>query len=186
MQTVTQYGWVKMRIPRLLKGALEYDLKTPDVNRESALLLEESHPTVEQGCRAHTGIVRGRFFCAGPEKRYSRVTNRDFSQDRLFYFEHPIPLPDRIYRIRVSWAPQGYRIWIDGVLMKVDQHDLVPFEMAGKPYEGIDTITLHPGIHRTRLSLNRQRAGEQPVEQLPPPHVAFWGNFRLFDQSDGE
>ena len=66
LQTVTQYGWVKVRFPKTYKGQLEYSLKTPDIERESALLLEEWHPTVEQGCRAHTGIVRGGFLLRGP------------------------------------------------------------------------------------------------------------------------
>ncbi len=146
LQTVTQYGWAKMRFPRVETGELEYELMTPDVIRESAFLLEETHPTIEQGCRAHTGIARGRFFCAGPEERRSEITDTLFKQDRLFYFEDPIPEPNRIYRFRVAWDSDGYRIWIGGVTMKLGTGEILPFEMANKTYVGIDTITLHPGM----------------------------------------
>ena len=184
LQTVTQYGWVKVRFPKTYKGQLEYSLKTPDVDRESALLLEEWHPTVEQGCRAHTGIVRGAFFCAGPEESYSDVAQTRFFRDRLFYFAQPVPEPDRVYRIRTAWDLNGYRIWIDDEEMSFDGNPIFPFEMKNKPYEGIDTFTLHPGMHGTRLShLQRDRGETLPI-RLPQPHVAYWGDIRITDRSD--
>ena len=184
LQTVTQYGWVKVRFPKTCKGQLEYSLKTPDIERESALLLEEWHPTVEQGCRAHTGIVRGGFFCAGPEEGYSDVARTRFFRDRLFYFAQPVPQPNQVYRIRTAWDPAGYRIWIDDEEMSLQGNPVFPFEMKNKPYEGIDTFTLHPGMHGTRLSLLQKLRGDTLLDRLPQPHVAYWGDFRITDLSD--
>ena len=184
LQTVTQYGWVKVRFPKTYKGQLEYSLKTPDIERESALLLEEWHPTVEQGCRAHTGIVRGAFFCAGPEEGYSDVARTRFFRDRLFYFAQPVPQPNRVYRIKAAWDPTGYRIRIDDEEMSLDANPVFPFEIKNKPYEGIDAFTLHPGMHGTRLSLWQKLRGDTLPDRLPQPHVAYWGDIRITDLSD--
>ena len=186
LQSVTPYGWAKVRIPKLEEGELEYDLMTPDVERESALLLEESHPTVEQGCRAHTGIARGKFMCAGPEERYSEMVDSHFKQDRLFYFDSPIPKPNQVYRIRVGWDPRGYRIWIDGEQMRLESGEIFPFEMPEKSFVGIDTLTIHPGMGGTRLTLSEQRSGKRLPEEIPEPHVAYWGNIRVTNTSDGD
>ena len=56
-----------------------------------------------------------------------------FFQDRMFYFDQPVPKPDRIYRIKVTWSAVGYQIWIDGEQMKLEGSDTFPFEMARKP-----------------------------------------------------
>ena len=140
---------------------------TPDVERESALLLEESHPTVEQGCRAHTGIARGKFMCAGPEERYSEMVDSHFKQDRLFYFDSPIPKPNQVYRIRVGWDPRGYRIWIDGEQMRLESGEIFPFEMPEKSFVGIDTLTIHPGMGGTRLTLSEQRRRKETARGNP-------------------
>jgi len=179
LQTVTQYGWVKLHFPRMAAGELGYTLMTPDIGREAALLLEESHSTVEQGCRAHTGIVRNKFFYAGPEKRNSEIAGRDYFQDRLFYIEDRLPEANREYRFTVAWNPDGYRISVDGTPLALNGREKFPFEMTNKPYSGIDTLTLHPGTYGTRLSLPQKIAGREAPTTLPEPHIAYWGDFEI-------
>ena len=179
LQTVTQYGWVKLRFPKMEAGKLGYTLMTPDIGRESALLLEESHPTIEQGCRAHTGICRGKFFYAGPEKRHSEIAGRDYLQDRLFYIEDRLPEANREYRFDVGWDPDGYSISVDGVPLSLNRIEKFPFEMPNKPYTAIDTITLHPGTFGTRLSALQKKRGRSLPDVFPEPHTAYWGDFEI-------
>jgi hypothetical protein len=106
-----------------------------------------------------------------------------FSEDTIFYFEEPIPAPNKVYKMKVYWDSGGYRIWVDGEQLRLESRDTFPFEMANKHYTGIDTLALHTGMHGTRLTRSQKQKKEKLPEVLPEPHLAYWGNFHLTDLS---
>jgi len=186
LQTTTHYGWVKVRFPKIARGEVHFRVMTPDVQREAVVLLEEDDGTIAQGCRAHAGILEGKFCCCSVGTRFSKVLQREVPMDDVHYLDDIVPEPDRAYSFKVAWEANGYRIWIDGQPMKVRGEDLFAFEMAQRPFRGIDTLTLHPGYPGTRLTLAYKHLGYKPPTELPEPHIAYWGDFRVLDFTQDE
>ena len=183
LQTRTQYGWVKVRFPKVATGQVTCLLKTPEVYREAVILIEEDDGTIEQGCRMHAGILRDRFCCATVAQRISKTLGREIPQDYIHYFEEPLPRPNQVYAIKVAWDRRGCRIWIDGRIMARNGDEIIPFEMAQMPFTGIDTLTLHPGMGGTRLTHTQKLSGDPLLPEDRDPHIAYWGEFRVLDLS---
>jgi len=77
---------------------------------------------------------------------HSSVLMKDFDSGKFFYFNEPIPVPNQVYTMKARWdVSEGrFRLWIDGVPMKVnDSYDLPAYKM--KYFQGVDTIYLHLG-----------------------------------------
>ena len=183
LQTSTQYGWVKVKFPKIATGQVTCLLKTPEIYREAVILIEEDDGTIEQGCRMHAGILRDRFCCATVGQHFSKTLGREIPQDYIHYFEDPLPKPNQVYAIKVAWDARGYRIWIDGQAMARSGNEIIPFEMAQRTFTGIDTLTLHPGMGGTRLTLAQKLSGDQLPPEDRDPHLAYWGEFRVLDSS---
>lgn len=183
LQTTTQYGWLKVRFPRIAVGEIEFKLMTPDIQRESVILLEEDDGTFDQGQRLHAGILREKFIVTEASTQYSNMFDRPIPRDAHIYFDHPTPEPNTAYAIRVVWDERGYRAWVNGVALEASGKAIVPFQYAHRPFRYMDTLTLHPGLHGVRLSLEQKQAGMTPPAVIPLPHLAYWGNFRIYDLS---
>ncbi len=180
LKVITYYGWVKLHFPRLEKGGLEFVVKTPDIAREAVLLLEEFDGTIEQGSRAHIGILRSKYCYCVSETKYSELLGNTFANDRNHYLEEPLPEADKPVHFRTEWDASGYRLWIDYEPIQVNNSFVIPFEMRNKPYLGIDTITIHPGMHGTRLTLDEKRKGVVLEPNCLDPHVSYWKDFRIY------
>jgi len=183
LETSTYYGWLKVRFPKILIGKLDFQLMTPDIHRESVILLEEDDGTFDQGQRLHAGILKDKFIVTGASKKYSHKFKKFFPKDAHIFFQEPKPEPKQIYCFRVGWNKQGYRVCINNHLMKYQDTEVIPYQYSHRPFKGIDTLTLHPGMHGVRLSLEQKLAGEMPTPNHPEPHLAYWGKFRIYDLS---
>lgn len=184
LQTITQYGWLKVKFPLIVQGKIEFQLMTSDIKREAVILLEEDDGTIEQGQRLHAGILREKFICTGASQKYSETFHKSFPWDAHVYFESPLPQPNIVYSFRVEWETKGYRMWVDGKPMVSQGADIIPFQYAHYPFSGVNVLTVHPGMHGTRLTLEQKQAGDKLPLRLPEPHVAHWGNFRIYDLSE--
>lgn len=184
LQTITQYGWLKVWFPNIARGEIEFELMTPDIQRESVILLEEYDGTFDQGQRLHAGILRERFIATGASQRHSNMFNRSFPQDAHIYFDDPHPQPNHVHAFRVTWDEGGYRMWVDDTPMTPQDGNIIPFQFAHRPFKQMNVLTLHPGMHGVRLPLHERLAGHIPPAQIPDPHVAYWGRFRIYDLTD--
>jgi hypothetical protein len=183
LQTNTQYGWLWVRFTRIALGEIEFELMTPDIKRESVILLEEDDGTFDQGQRLHAGILREKFIVTGASEQYSKMFDRPFPRDAHIYFDAPKPEPNQVYTFRVAWNERGYRMWVNDIPMEAPGRDIIPYQYAHRPFKYMNTLTLHPGMHGTRLSLEQKRAGATLPTSLPEPHLAYWGKFRIYDLS---
>lgn len=183
LQTITQYGWLWVRFPRIALGEIEFDLMTPDIKRESVILLEEDDGTFDQGQRLHAGILREKFIVTGVSEQHSQMFGRPFPKDAHIYFDAPQPEANQAYTVRVTWDERGYRVWVNGIPLEAPGRDIIPYQYAHRPFKYMDTLTLHPGMHGPRLSLEQKCAGVELPVSLPEPHLAYWGRFRIYDLS---
>ena len=167
LETATRYGFVKARMPCLAKGAIEFEMKTTDTTVESCLTLEDY-----QGIIKYVNIMIGLLM----DKMIIST-----SQGENTEFENIEVANNRVYRFRVEWDTYAgeVRVWIDDTVMTHDGSSV--FTFANLPEKGIDTITLHPGTSRARLTLMEKQQGLKAREV--PPHLTYWGNFRVYDLS---
>ena len=167
LETATRYGYVKVRIPPLRAGALEFEMKPADAALESCLILEEDQGVIKYG-NIQFGLLRGKIIICTAEG--------------ITEFDQAVELSnDRLYRFRIEWdAGSGaVRLRIDGESMTHGGSDA--FSFANLPDKGIDTITLHPGDALARRSLMEKRLGVKPREA--PTSIVRWGAFRVYDLS---
>jgi hypothetical protein len=163
LETKTIYGYLKVTISPMLKGAIEFEFKTPDAQNESSVVLEEYDGTIKGGGRIQIAIVRGRLM-------HSR------GWDGFKDFDEPIAaVNDRIYRVKIAWdgTNQTYRAWIDGVPQKYKGSYDIPIIYPGLR-RGIDTICLHCG------SFMRAGLGGGRVQ----PVLTYWRGFRVTIAND--
>jgi len=180
LETSTFYGWVQVRMPLLPEGELDYEIMTPDVEKESCLQLEEYRGSQLFTCPIGVLIMNGKFGCTIPSgKRHSRVVNRDFEGIDLFYFDEPIPRPRQVYSIKIAWYKScHFRVWIDGTPMKINDSYDIPMTKRAEDFRGIDTVNLHPGHAGIRPTLAQKKKGESFPEDAKP-HLTYWGKFRV-------
>lgn len=99
------------------------------------------------------------------------------------FFERPLPEPDQAYRWRLEWRRPGvFRFWVDDEPMLIDGGAELPMFLAGRRYEAIDTLCLHPGFATSRETLAERRAGRRRFENVPvltAPHRTWWAFFRV-------
>ncbi len=165
LETATRYGYVKAHIPCLPKGAVEFEMKTADAALESCLILEEYQGIIKYG-NIQLGLLRGKMIVC--------------TRDGILEFDQPVEAAsDRVYKVRVEWDRDArtFRTGIDGTPMSCDGVREFPF--SNVPERGIDTITLHPGDSRARLSLMQKRQGVKACEV--EPLLTYWGRFRVYD-----
>ncbi|MCY3764895.1 MAG: hypothetical protein OXH06_05645 [Gemmatimonadetes bacterium] len=165
LETATKYGYVKVRIPPLRAGALEFEMKPSDAELESCLILEEYQGIIKYG-NIQFGLLRGKIIICTAEG----ITEFDQTVEAA---------NDRVYTFRVEWDMRSgaARLLIDGEPMTHGGSDA--FSFANFPDRGIDTITLHPGNVRARRSLMQKRQGVR--EQDVPTSIVHWGAFRVYD-----
>ncbi len=165
LETVTKYGYVKVRIPPLKAGAVEFEMKPADAALESCLILEEHQGIIKYG-NIQFGLLRGKIIiCTG-----KGITE----------FDQAVQVASgRVYRFRIEWDARNgeVRLRIDGETMTHRGSDA--FSFANLPVNGIDTITLHPGDVRARRSLMEKRLGVEPREVSTS--IVHWGAFRVYD-----
>lgn len=165
LETATKYGYVKVRIPPLRAGALEFEMKPSDAELESCLILEEYQGIIKYG-NIQFGLLRGKIIICTAEG----ITEFDQTVEAA---------NDRVYTFRVEWDMRSgaVRLLIDGEPMTHGGSDA--FSFANFPDRGIDTITLHPGNVRARRSLMQKRQGVR--KQDVPTSIVHWGAFRVYD-----
>ena len=127
LETKTKYGFIETLFPVTLKGTLEFDIKTPNVHDESAVILGEYDSATAQGGLIQIGIAFEKFY-------YGNLDNP------------PMAVEDEIYNVRISWdgSKQSYRVWIDGVPQKKERSYDIPIPYPGLR-KGIDFVCLHCG-----------------------------------------
>ncbi len=165
LETATRYGYVKAHIPCLPKGAVAFEMKTADAALESCLILEEYQGVIKYG-NIQLGLLRGRMIVC--------------TRDGVLKFDQPVEAASgRVYKIRVAWDRDAgtFRIRIDGTPMSCGGVREFPFPNV--PERGIDTITLHPGDSRARLSTMQKCQGVKAREV--EPLLTYWGRFRVYD-----
>lgn len=165
LETSTKYGYVKVRIPPLTAGALEFEMKPADAALESCLILEEHQGIIKYG-NIQFGLLRGKIIICTAEG--------------ITEFDQAVEVAnDRVYRFRIEWdARRGaVRLRIDGETMTHGGSDV--FSFANLPDKGIDTVTLHPGDVRARRSLMQKRQGVRAQEVSTS--IVRWGAFRVYD-----
>lgn len=165
LETQTQYGYVKARIPPLPVGTIEFEMKTADSANESCLVLEEYEGVIKSG-NIQVGLLGGRMIF--------------FGGGEVLTFDQPTEVcNERVYRIRVCWNKDARecRMWLDGQPLSSGGSYVLPLVRA--PKYGIDTITLHPGDAGARLTSLQKRQG-QTARQVAPL-VTCWGRFRVYD-----
>ena len=168
LETATKYGYVKVRIPRLKAGAVEFEMKPADSALESCLILEENQGIIKYG-NIQFGLLRGKIIICTAEG--------------ITEFDQAVDVADgKVYRFRIEWDTRlgTVRLRIDDEPMTHGGSD--EFSFANLPAEGIDTITLHPGDVRARRSLMQKRLGIEAQEV--PTSIVHWGAFRVYDLAD--
>lgn len=165
LETATKYGYVKVRIPPLKAGAVEFEMKPSDAELESCLILEEYQGIIKYG-NTQFGLLRGKIIICTAEG----ITEFDQTVEAA---------NDTVYTSRVEWDMRSgaVRLLIDGEPMTHGGSDA--FSFANFPDRGIDTITLHPGNVRARRSLMQKRHGLRPQEVSTS--IVHWGAFRVYD-----
>ena len=102
LETVTKYGYVKVRIPPLKAGAVEFEMKPADAALESCLILEEHQGIIKYG-NIQFGLLRGKIIiCTG-----KGITE----------FDQAVQVASgRVYRFRIEWDARNgeVRLRIDG------------------------------------------------------------------------
>ena len=168
LETATRYGYVKVRIPRLKSGAVEFEMRPADAALESCLILEEHQGIIKYG-NIQFGLLRGKIIICTAEG----ITEFD---------QHVKVTNGKVYRFRVEWDTRSgkVRLRIDDEPMTHRGSDV--FSFANPPDEGIDTITLHPGDANARRSLMQKRLGIKAQEV--PTSFVHWGAFRVYDLAD--
>ncbi len=165
LETATGYGYVKVRIPQLKAGAVEFEMKPADTKQEACLILEEYQGIIKYG-NIQFGLLRGKIIICTAEG--------------ITEFDQALEVADgRVYRFRIEWDTRG-----GGVRLRIDDEPMTHggselFSFANLPDEGIDTITLHPGDVRARRSLMQKRLGVKAREV--PTSITHWGAFRVYD-----
>ncbi len=165
LETATKYGYVKVRIPPLRAGALEFEMKPADAELESCLILEEYQGIIKYG-NIQFGLLGGKIIICTAEG--------------ITEFDQAVEVAnDTVYRFRIEWDARSgvVRFQINGETMTHGGSDA--FSFANLPGNGIDTITLHPGDVRARRSLIQKRQGVR--EQDVPTSIVHWGAFRVYD-----
>lgn len=170
LETATKYGYVKVRIPRLKAGAVEFEMKPADTALESCLILEEYQGIIKYG-NIQFGLLRGKIIICTAEG----ITQFD---------QHVEVADDRVYRFRVEWDTRSAKVGL-----RIDDEPMTHggsgrFSFANLPKKGIDTITLHPGDVRARRSLMQKRLGIEAQEA--PTSIVHWGAFRVYDLADAK
>ena len=114
LETKTKYGFSETLFPVTLRGTLEFDMKTPNVRDESAVILGEYDSALTQGGLIQIGIAFEKFY-------YGNLDNP------------PVAVEDEIYNVRISWdgSQQTYRVWIDGVPQKKEGSYDIPIPFPG-------------------------------------------------------
>ena len=165
LETATKYGYVKVRIPPLKTGAVEFEMKPADAALESCLILEEHQGIIKYG-NIQFGLLRGKIIICTAEG--------------ITEFDQAVEVAnDAVYRLRIEWDARSgvVRLRIDGETMTHGGSDV--FSFANLPDKGIDTITHHPGDVRARRSLMQKRHGVKPQEVSTS--IVRWGAFRVYD-----
>lgn len=168
LETATKYGYVKVRIPQLIAGAVEFEMKPADSALESCLILEENQGIIKYG-NIQFGLLRGKIIICTAEG--------------ITQFDQAVDVADgKVYRFRIEWDTRHgtVRLRIDDEPMTHGGSDV--FSFANLPERGIDTITLHPGDVRARRSLMQKRLGIEAQEV--PASIVHWGAFRVYDLAD--
>ena len=166
LETSTKYGYVKATIPPLLNGAIEFEMKTPEVAVESCLILEEYSGVIKYG-NMQLGLLRRNMILTSPSPEIER-------------FDQNIEVADdRVYRIKVEWdaGPGTCRMWVDDVAMSRGGSEVLPMGQVAR--RGVDTITLHTGRSNARLTSIQRREGLRDNERDVPPLLTYWAKFRV-------
>lgn len=157
LETSTEYGYLKVRIPSLPKGALEFEMKALSAWCEHCLVLEQDE-----------GIIKGGSIQLGLLHNKMKIS----TDKGMMTVDQPTEIADnRIYKIKIAWDKDARtcRFWVDGSLMTCNGSGVLT--MPSPPRNGIDTITLHPGL-----------VGKGPKGQKMPPVLrTYWGKFRIYD-----
>lgn len=165
LETATKYGYVKVRIPPLKAGAVEFEMKPADAALESCLILEEHQGIIKYG-NIQFGLLGGKIIICTAEG--------------ITEFDQAVEVAnDAVYRFRIEWDARSgvVRLWIDGETMTYGGSDA--FSFANLPVNGIDTLTLHPGGVRARRSLMQKRLGVE--HRVVSTSIVRWGAFRVYD-----
>ena len=168
LETATKYGYVKVRIPQLNAGAVEFEMKPAYSALESCLILEENQGIIKYG-NIQFGLLRGKIIICTAEG--------------ITQFDQAVDVADgKVYRFRIEWDTRHgtVRLRIDDEPMTHGGSDR--FSFANLPEKGIDTITLHPGDVRARRSLMQKRLGIEAQEV--PASIVHWGAFRVYDLAE--
>jgi hypothetical protein len=165
LETRTEYGYVKARIPPLPAGTIEFEMKTADAANESCLVLEEYEGIIKSG-NIQVGLLGGRMIF--------------FGGGEVLAFDQPIEARnERVYRVRVCWDTEARecRMWLDDEPLSCGGSYALP--LVRPPKRGIDTITLHPGDAGARLTSLQKRQGQTPRQVAPL--ISCWGRLRVYD-----
>ncbi|MDD5596340.1 MAG: hypothetical protein PHV82_00260 [Victivallaceae bacterium] len=167
LEVTTGYGYVKTRIPPLRKGYVEFDLMTEDIEKESVFLIEEASEEIKNGV-ACCGIYHGKF-C------FFNEVPPVFSEIR--YAEDLEPLPGKVYLLRLEWDCdlRFCSVSINGIPVRFGGR--IRQNILKLPKNGVDTLTIHPGLYGARLSELESRGNVK--ETAAPLHKSYWGAFRI-------
>jgi hypothetical protein len=176
LELSTKYGFVMASIPAIPKGALEFDVKTPNVEQEACIILGEYDGSIKCYRKIQTGILSGRIPIA------TDTGNAGFQN-----FDDPItPVNNEVYRFKIAWnkATNKQRIWINDIPQKYSgAHDIEIYGDWCLPKHltrGIDAITLHPGYLGTVRATSLQKAQSMKDAEGIAPLITHWGKFRLY------
>jgi hypothetical protein len=166
LETSTHYGYVKAGIPSMLKGVIEFDMKTTNVSSESCLVLEEYQGIIKGGI-IQVGLLSGKMML--------------FTGGKVMNPDQPIEIAnDYVYRIKIAWDLEAKtcRMWLENQPMSFDGKQLLP--LLRLPHNGIDTIQLHPGDAGHRPTLIQKLQGKKQSET--PPLLTCWGRFKVYSE----
>ena len=129
--------------------------------------LKESGWRVQRGNTRNYRIEDGALFMKNIDA--TTVIGREFVSFSEDSADEPVPAPNQVYAFKIAWDESPYyRLWIDGIPVKINNSYEIPGRITTKGFVGVNTITLHPG--------------NPCVRQRDPdakPHLAYWGNFRV-------